>query len=333
MATIKDIAEKAGVSIATVSRVLNYDSTLSVGEDTKKRIFEIAEQLSYTKRKARKKVYRNIAFVHWVNDQQELEDLYYMGIRHGIEQQMEKYHLNLVKFLVDEIEKIPSDIDGLVAVGRFNREHIEAFHQLTEHVVLIDSDFEHDGCDVVLTDFSKVIRQAVDHLLSINIDSIGFIGGKETLKGSIQPTTDIRERYFRSYLEEKNILDETKLITSGYDAMSGYHAMKTYLETSILESQTAFITANDPIAIGAMKAIHEKGLQIPENIAIVGINDISISQYLYPALTTVKIEKELMGMTAIDLLMERLKEGRTISKKVYIDTDLVVRETTVSSSK
>src|SRR5690606_39274184 len=250
-----------------------------------------------------------------------------------IEQQVEKHHLNLLKFIVDEIDKIPSDIDGLVAVGRFSKEHIQAFHQLSEHVVLIDSDFEHDGCDVVLTDFSKVIQQAVDHLLSMNMESIGFIGGKETLKGSIQPTQDIREKYFRNYLEEKSLLDESKIITSGYDVNSGYQAMKTFLEDNRLEKQTAFLTANDPIAIGAMKAIHEKNLQIPNDIAIVGINDISISQYVYPALTTVKIEKELMGKTAIDLLMERLQEGRTISKKVYIDTSLVVRESTDELNK
>lgn len=330
MATIKDIAKKAGVSIATVSRVLNYDATLSVSEDTKKRIFEIAEQLAYSKRKTRKKIYRNVAFVHWVNEQQELEDLYYMSIRHGVEQQAEKYHLNIVKYLADEIDKIPSDIDGLVAVGRFHRKHIQAFHQLTEHVVLIDSDFEHDECDVVLTDFSKVIRLAIDHLLSLEIDEIGFIGGKETLKGSISPIMDIRERYFREYLAKKHTLDEDMIITSKFDVDSGYHAMKNYLENHTLEKQIGFIAANDPIAIGAIKAIHEQKLEIPNDIAIIGINDISISQYLYPALTTVKIEKELMGKTAIDLLMERLTDDRTICKKVYLDTSLVVRDTTIT---
>ena len=81
MATIKDIAELAGVSIATVSRVLNYDSTLSVADETKKRIFEVAEQLSYKQKPAKKLETGNIALLQWYTEKEELEDLYYMSIR------------------------------------------------------------------------------------------------------------------------------------------------------------------------------------------------------------------------------------------------------------
>ena len=81
MATIKDIAEKAGVSSATVSRVLNYDASLSVADETKKRIFEAAEELSYRKRSSKRYVDQKIAIIHWYTEKEELNDLYYLSIR------------------------------------------------------------------------------------------------------------------------------------------------------------------------------------------------------------------------------------------------------------
>ena len=88
MATIKDIAAKAGVSIATVSRVLNFDEAINVSDSTKKKIFEIAEQLDYVtlrERKSKKQDFLNIGIVHWYSDKEELEDPYYLSIRMGIE--------------------------------------------------------------------------------------------------------------------------------------------------------------------------------------------------------------------------------------------------------
>ncbi|GAE92012.1 galactose operon repressor [Gracilibacillus boraciitolerans JCM 21714] len=177
MATIKDIAQKAGVSIATVSRVLNYDSTLSVGETTKKRIFEIAESMSYQKKSTRKKLTRRIAFVHWVTESEELTDLYYMGIRHGIEDEAKEVHLQLLKYTVNDLKEIPSSIDGIIAVGRFSKTQVKQFKAISDHIVLVDSDFEHQGCDAVLTDFQQVLVDAIDHLTEKNITKIGFIGG------------------------------------------------------------------------------------------------------------------------------------------------------------
>ena len=83
MATIKDIAERAGVSSATVSRVLNFDASLSVADETKKRIFEAAEELDYRKRTSKKYAHQKIAVIHWYTEKEELNDLYYLSIRLG----------------------------------------------------------------------------------------------------------------------------------------------------------------------------------------------------------------------------------------------------------
>ncbi|WP_066192216.1 MULTISPECIES: LacI family DNA-binding transcriptional regulator [Gracilibacillus] len=321
MATIKDIAEKANVSIATVSRVLNYDPSLSVSEATKKRIFEIAESLSYQKNAARKKITRRIAFVHWVTEEEELTDLYYMGIRHGVEQQAKEEHLHLVKYTVKEINKIPKQIDGVIAVGRFSAEQVDRLQKITKHVILIDSDVQHPGCDAVLVDFQTVMKQAIDYLLSHETKTIGFIGG------NLQDEIDIREQFFRDYLQAHHLLKEELIIKTPFSVDDGYQAMQQFL-TKTPPAKLGFIAANDPLAIGALKAMHQADIDIPHQIKLIGINDISVSKYVYPALTSVRIEKEWMGKTAVQLMMERIKDNREVAKKVYLDTELIIRETT-----
>ncbi|GAB2553772.1 LacI family DNA-binding transcriptional regulator [Gracilibacillus alcaliphilus] len=321
MATIKDIAAKAEVSIATVSRVLNYDPTLSVSEETKKRIFEIAESMSYQKHASRKKLSRRIAFVHWVTEQEELTDLYYMGIRHGVEEQAERHHLQLVKYTAHDIKKIPKQMDGIIAVGRFTDEQVEELKSTSPHLVLVDTDNHHTGCDSVLIDFQQVMKQAIDHLLDREITAIGFIGAGNSNE------FDIRERYFREYMQAKGLCREELVLPTSFSVDNGYQVMQQFIK-DFPKAKAGFIAANDPLAIGALKALHQAGIPVPGQIQLVGVNDISVSKYVYPALTTVRIEKEWIGKTAVDLMMERLKDDRQISKKVFIETSLIIRETT-----
>ncbi len=109
MATIKDIAQLAGVSPATVSRVLNYDPELSVGLATKQKIFEAAERLNYTKhRKNAANTKQTLRLIQWYDDTEELEDLYYLSIRLGIEKKAEEANVTLLKETWDSISDLPS---------------------------------------------------------------------------------------------------------------------------------------------------------------------------------------------------------------------------------
>src|SRR4051794_37239528 len=115
MATIKDIAQIAGVSIATVSRVLNYDTTLSVSDETKKRIFEVAEDLSYKKKSARKPDSGKVALLQWYTEKEELEDLYYMSIRLGVENRCRHHGIQLEQYFQDNYEDLKdNEIQGLI---------------------------------------------------------------------------------------------------------------------------------------------------------------------------------------------------------------------------
>ena len=106
--------------------------------------------------------------------------------------------------------------------------------------------------------------------------------------------------------------------------------MNEILDSS--EYPSAFFLANDSIAIGAYKAVEEHKLSIPEDISIVGFNDISITQYMSPPLTTVKIYTDFMGETTVSLLMERIRDGRKLSKKVILPTELVIRKSCIEKN-
>jgi LacI family transcriptional regulator len=181
MATIKDIADRVGVSIATVSRVLNYDSTLSVTDETKKRIFEVAELFDYKKSKKRKITStKKVAFIHWYTEKEELDDLYYMSIRFGIEKKCEQYDIRLVKIFYDNYQAIEMEnIEGIIAVGKFSNKQVDDLCKMTKNIVFVDFSPDEDMFDSIVVDFEKTTKKVLDYFIKNGHEKIGYIGGRE----------------------------------------------------------------------------------------------------------------------------------------------------------
>lgn len=327
MATIKDIAQIAGVSMATVSRVLNYDSSLSVSDETKKRIFEVAEELSYRKKTVRKPDLGKIALLHWYTEQEELEDLYYMSIRLGVENRCRHHGIQVVGYFQDNYEKLKQEeINGLIAIGKFSRKQVKELHSFTKNIVFVDTAPEDDQYDSVVVDFEKATKKVLDYFLKKGHKQIGFIGGKEEFKDKTSNIEDLRELTFKRYLVEKDLFNENFIYIGTFSVDDGYSLMKKAIHAHGENLPTAFFAANDPIAIGALRALLEEGISVPERVNVIGVNDISISKYVFPSLSTVKVHTEIMGETAVDTLLERM-DGRTIPKKISIATELIIRNT------
>lgn len=325
MATIKDIAEKAGVSSATVSRVLNYDATLSVADATKKRIFEAAEELDYQKRRGNKLKTRKIAIVHWYTEKEELNDLYYLSIRLGIERRSKELSIDADVYFYDDLHEMHKDgTEGIIAVGKFSDEQIKALKEITPHLAFVDYNPNEDAYDAVMIDFRKATETIVDYFISTNHSTIGFIGGKEWLTGEADPIEDMREKTFHQYMKEKSLYDERFIFTGAFSVDAGYALMQQAISELGKELPTAFVMSSDVMAIGAMRALHEAGIAIPGRVSVVGINDLSVAKYMYPTLSSVRVYTEVMGESAVDLLLERL-EGRAIAKTVIVSTKLKVR--------
>lgn len=327
MATIKDIAQKAGVSIATVSRVLNYDESLSVSDQTKQKIFETAEALSYKKKSAKKNPLSKVAIVHWYTEEEELEDLYYMSIRMGAEQRCQELGIQGLRFFQNTYHSLKDErVDGIIAIGKFSEGQVDELNGLAPQVVFVD-DYERDSTynDRVLTDFKSATRKVLDHLFTKGVKSIGYIGGRESYKDGHTPISDPREVMFKEYMNEKGLLEEKWLYSGTFSVNDGYHLMKQAIEAHGEQLPEAFFVGNDSLAVGCLRALNESGIVVPDRVQIIGVNDISVAKYVFPTLSTVKVFTELMGETAVDLLMERMN-GRKVSKTVYVATELVKRE-------
>lgn len=325
MATIKDIAEKAGVSIATVSRVLNYDATLSVTDQTRKKIFEAAEELSYKKRAPKKSTKYQIAIISWFTESEELEDLYYLSIRHGIENRCKQFEIDVDKYYFEDLEMEQlGEIQGLIAIGKFSSGQIERLSTYTNNLVFVDFNPDEDQYDSIIIDFEKATVKVLDYLIEKGHQQIGFIGGRESFTDQTGNIHDLREKTFESYMKEKELYEEKFVYRGKFKVNDGYQLMKQAITELGDQLPTAFFAANDLLAIGAIRALLESQIAVPDRVNIVGLNDISVSKYIFPSLTTLKVHTEIMGETAVDTLVERM-DGRKIPKKICISTELIVR--------
>jgi LacI family transcriptional regulator len=331
MATIKDIAKIAGVSIATVSRVLNYDTTLSVSDETKKRIFEAAEELSYKKKPTRKPETGKIALLQWYTEKEEMEDLYYMSIRLGVENRCRFLDLPLVKYFHDNYHALKDDeVQGIIAIGKFSSYQVKELLAITANIVFVDYSPDEEQFDSIVVDFERATEKVLNYFLNKGHKQIGYIGGRETFKDQTSLIVDQRERTFTRYLKEKGQLNEAFIYNGTFSVNDGYRLMKQAMEEHGDNLPTAFFAGSDSIAIGALRALLEKGIHVPERVSIIGINDISVSKYVFPALSTIKVYTELMGETAVDTLLERIEmEGRKIAKKISIATELIIRNSSL----
>jgi len=331
MATIKEIATLANVSITTVSRVLNYDETLNVSPETRKRVFEAAEELSYVitpKKKAKSKW--KIGLYDSFSLEEELVDTYYLSIRVALEKKLKLKGIDFYRIDKGGNEDYSRKIDGILCLGTFKSKDIEKIKNFDKPCVFIDSNPDNRYFDSVIIDFPSATKNALNYLTELGHKSIGFIGGVETdMYGN--RFKDLRQDVFENYLKEKNIFKEELVKIGGYDPKDGYTLLKEMLSGE--QKPTAIFVANDTIAVGCYKAAYELGVKIPDELSIVGFNDVATAQYMVPPLTTVKLYTEIMGETAVDLLVEKLSSKREVSKKITINTKLIIRESAAAPQK
>lgn len=333
MVTIKDIASEANVSISTVSRILNFDESLNVSEETRKRVLSIAEELNYVRVKERKNKAKkyNIGIVCSYSESKELNDPYFLSIRTTIEKKcinenIEFNSLYISKILNESSNKY-KNIDGIIAIGIFQEEEIKSLKEISENIVFIDSSPEEWEFDSVVVDLKYGTMKALEYLYELNHVNIGYIGAKvvpHNNEGNSNELINYREASYRSFMLKINNLNEEWIFKGNFTPEDGYKLMKKALK--LKEIPTAFFIASDPMAIGAYKAITEEGYKIPEDISIIGFDDIITAQYLTPSLTTIKVFTDFMGEVAFDLLLEKIKEERSLSKKIVLPVKLIVRD-------
>ncbi|MBO0411900.1 LacI family DNA-binding transcriptional regulator [Enterococcus hulanensis] len=326
MATIRDIAKLAGVSPATVSRVLNYDQELSVAQETKQRIFEVAEELNYTKHKRANKIGKAvIRLVQWYDEAEELADLYYLSIRLGIEKKAEELNIQVRRETLNELSDI--QVSGTIALGKFDAEQIRQLKEIDENLLFVDFDGMSLGLNSMVVDFDQSVDLVIDHFIRHGHQKIGILSGEEKTKHNFQPIEDPRLLAFKLKMKQINLYRPEFTLTAAFSMEAGKKAMADFLSKT-QELPNALFASSDALAVGAMQAIQSAGLRIPEDISVIGFNDVSVAKYVSPALTTIKVETEWMGELAVSTILDLAKEFSPVPRKIMLGTKLIQREST-----
>lgn len=339
MATIKDIARAAEVSPATVSRVLNHDSSISVTHETKLKILEIAESLEYIPLKQRKEngkkqpAKRLVAIVNWYSETALIEDPFYFYLHKDLEKKCAMLGIN--SFNINKIDgQYVTSVDnlkpdGVMAIGRFTQEETRQLSGICENLVFLDSSPDDRRYDAVLINTECGMREALEHLFEKGHRRIAFIGG-EVVDYDQPRTTDLRLRTYTRFMCEHDLFDE-KLVCVGRQ-LSYAEACRTVFEMlhSDMPLPTAMVCANDTMATGVLSTLQHGGVRVPEEVSLIGFNNLPTTKHLNPALTTVTIPMEEVADCALNLLEQRLDGRFAAPRKVMVSTSLKVRKSTAA---
>lgn len=333
MTTIKDVAREAGVSIATVSRVFNDSAVVSEG--TREIVRQVAERLNYWPNGAARSLITNRTQAIGVL----LPDLFgefYSEILRGMDCTVRQRGLHLLvssshadaKELVAALHSTRGRIDGLIVMAP----DVDATAAIRATaaalpLVLIDSPAGIEGCDSVSIANQAGAYSVVRHLVRLGHRRVATITGPAR-------NADARQRLegYRAALVEAGADVSRELeIAGNFTEPSGYEAGERLL--ALHPRPTAVFAANDYMAIGVMGALSDAGIRVPEDIAVAGFDDIAMSCYLNPPLTTVHVDAYRLGERAVEKLLDRAHPRRAhVPQHEVLPTTLVVRSSCGSSS-
>ena len=323
--TIKDVAREAGVAVSTVSRVLNDSGSAS--ESTRKFVKEVAEKLGYVPNRAAQSLIKQKTYMVGVL----LPDLYgefYSEIIRSIDKTVQRYAYHVLLSSSNNtrtgieiaVRAMQGTVDGFVIM--FPHENATSFLDVLPEdvpaIILHSAAVGRQFCSLRIDNYLGAY-EATRHLIDLGHERIAIIKGEEN-------NLDARERLagFKAAMQEAD-LKPVNEYQGSFKQSAGHEAGKEILNTS--RRPTAVFASNDSMALGAMSAFREAGLTIPDDISIVGFDNLPTVQYLNPPLTTVNYPISQLGERAINLLMEAVdSDTHLILESEVLPTQLVIRE-------
>jgi LacI family transcriptional regulator len=326
MKTISDVAQKAGVSPTTVSHVIN--NTRFVSDEKRERVERAIEEMGYhpnaLARSLRSGETHTIGLVlpdsanpFFAEVGRNIEgaafNVGYSVILCNTENDLKKEN----KY-IDVLAE--NHVDGMIFVGAGeDRDSYRKLLDLKVHVVAMDRDYPDLKMDVVITDNLQGGRLATQHLIGLGHQRIACITGPSKVNLSAQRVTG----YIQSLQEAGLGFDKDLIISGDFHPESGQAA--AYQLLSMQDPPTAIFACNDMMAIGVLRACMELGRRIPQDLALVGYDDIELASYTTPSLTTIQQPKKEMGVTALKYLLDRIQAEQSAPQKALLPVSLVVR--------
>lgn len=328
MASLKDVAKKAGVSIATVSRVLNNNP--NVNPEIVSKVKKIIKSLNYRPNRVAQRLrvkdgnrkligllvpdIQNPFYVEVIRGVEEIAHRNDYAVLMGNFAQEEEKHDMYLNLMISE------SVDGLIVAPTHEKDSkVIGLIKNGFPIVCVDRGISDLEVDVVLVDNHKGAYDAVKHLIKAGHRKIAYLAGLQTI-----PTTIQRQQGFEEALKENNIPIRSEFIKFGDSKQeSGQKLARELL--LMKDPPTAFFTGNNLITLGALETIHNMNLKIPDQVAIVGFDDMPWSISLNPPLTAVSQPGYEIGKRATNMLLNRIAEPDRPHAKVVLRTKLIIR--------
>lgn len=322
------------VFLSTVSLVLNNKHNVS--EETRLKVQQTIEELNYHPRRHARglasKKSGNIGFI-LTDDHFSRAEPFYTKIFLGTEFEARKYDYYVLLTTVEKTYKpnkqaprflLEKNVDGVIFAGKVSTNLVEYVQNLGIPCVLIDYILENSQIMSVVIDNIQGTRIAVNHLIETGHESIAFIGGEISHPSISDRLQGYMEALKSHHIEMDQDLISVKESFTGLD--NGFQATKRLLERKV--SFSALMASNDTMAIGAVQCLRQNGLEIPNDVSVIGFDEIEAGLHVEPHLTTVRVEKEEMGAVAVRLLRETIETQQPIYGKRIIPVELVLRGST-----
>lgn len=333
--SLVDVAKEAGVSVTTVSRVIN-NIDHPVDSETRKRVLQVVERLGYAPSAlARALVTQRSGILGaLVGDN---ADPYFATIVHGIHEAAQEF--NAIVMIFNTLRDPNLELKFLTVLDAYRADGIifaGGALIYNGHPDVLDKKIKsyqaHGGCVIALTDHTlevpvvtienfQIAYDATRYLIELGHRKIAYVGGPVHLSTSGQ-----REYGFRRAMQEAG-LSEDRLVTGDFTFESGVQSIQALLSNP--ERPTAVLAATDLTALGCMVGAQEYGLRIPTDISVMGIDDIKAAQYVTPSLTTIRIPMQEMGKKAVQLIFSALN-GEAVPNRTILPHEFVIRGTTAS---
>lgn len=332
--TLKEIAKEAGVSISTVSRVINKKNPGAASREVQDRIWEIVRRTGYTPnmtardlkfggQESLKPLTRSIACL-FARTGEAHSDLFFSPLARSIEQEafkrnyVLKYSFTAIDLRHPGTFQLIADnhVDGVVVLGRCDKQALSFLKQYFHCVAYTGLNVLDAKYDQIISDGYQASLTAMNHLTGLGHTRIGYIG-----------ETENEDRYtgYRNALTSSNLPFKKEYVADvPLSSEGGYRGVKKLLERKA--DVSALFCSNDITAIGAMRAISESGCRIPRDVSVISIDDIDTAQYLSPMLTTIHMPVEEMGQMTAKILIDRIEGGHRLPIRLTLPFYLASRE-------
>lgn len=332
-ATLREVAELAGVSMGTASLALN--DRPNVSDETRARVVEAALTLGYRKVFLTNQVEKSVAVIGMLVKHDYGAELsvnpFYSHVERGVESECRKRKIGLMYSAIEvDRQNRPVDwpamvheqrMDGLLMIGTFIEDSLDQIKARTNlPIVLIDSYAKNMLFDSVLIGNTLGASEAVSHLIELGHRHIGLTGSNPE-----SPPSVLERRLGYQNALRKAGIEQEYIEDSGLTRIESFQATKRLLRRC--PQITAIFSANDDSAIGTMNAAREMGLHIPEDLSVVGFDNIDIAREVAPALSTVHVPKPWLGIIGVRSLINRIQSPDQPRISIIVATNLIVRDT------